>query len=143
MLTHPTLDQLRALKLDGMAQAFVELETQEEVRNLAHPEWLALLLDREVAYRNTRRFQTRLLLMDEPTAAISVRQVAGVLSLIRELRDRRLAVVLVSHRMPDVFSVADRIVVLRRGRKVADKPIAQLTRGSNRIDHWRNRTGLR
>ena len=60
MLTHPTLDQLRALKLDGMVQAFVELETQEEVRNLAHAEWLALLLDREAANRNTRRFQTRL-----------------------------------------------------------------------------------
>jgi DNA replication protein DnaC len=57
---HPTLDQLRALKLDGMAQAFVELEAQEEVRNLAHAEWLALLLDREAANRNTRRFQTRL-----------------------------------------------------------------------------------
>ncbi len=57
MLTHPTLDQLRALKLDGMAQAFVELETQDEVRNLAHREWLALLLDREAAYRSTRRFQ--------------------------------------------------------------------------------------
>jgi hypothetical protein len=39
MLTHPTLDQLRALKLDGMARAFVELEAQEEVRNLAHTEW--------------------------------------------------------------------------------------------------------
>ena len=60
MLTHPTLDQLRALKLDGMAQAFVELEAQEDVRNLAHAEWLALLLDREAADRNTRRFQTRL-----------------------------------------------------------------------------------
>jgi hypothetical protein len=60
MLTHPTLDQLRALKLDGMAQAFVELEAQEEVRNLTHAEWFALLLDREVANRNTRRFQTRL-----------------------------------------------------------------------------------
>lgn len=60
MLTHPTLDQLRALKLDGMVQAFIDLETQEEARNLAHPEWLALLLDRETAYRNTRRFQTRL-----------------------------------------------------------------------------------
>jgi hypothetical protein len=47
MLTHPTLDQLRALKLDGMAQAFVEIEAQEDVRNLAHAEWLALLLDRE------------------------------------------------------------------------------------------------
>jgi DNA replication protein DnaC len=60
MLTHPTLDQLRALKLDGMAQAFVELEAQEDVRNLAHAEWLALLLDREAPDRNTRRFQTRL-----------------------------------------------------------------------------------
>jgi DNA replication protein DnaC len=60
MLTHPTLDQLRTLKLDGMAQAFVELEAQEDVRNLAHAEWLALLLDREAADRNTRRFQSRL-----------------------------------------------------------------------------------
>src|SRR5690242_17912804 len=60
MLTHPILDRLRALKLDGMAQAFVELEAQEDGRNLAHAEWLALLLDREAADRNTRRFQTRL-----------------------------------------------------------------------------------
>jgi len=52
--------------------------------------------------------------LDEPTAAISVRQVAEVLSLIRELRDRGLAIVLVNRRMPDVFSVAGRIVVLRR-----------------------------
>jgi hypothetical protein len=59
MLTHPTLDQLRALRLDGMAQAFIELEAQEEVHNLAYTEWLALLLDRESADRNTRRFQTR------------------------------------------------------------------------------------
>ena len=53
--------------------------------------------------------------MDEPTAAISVRQVAEVLNLIRRLRDQAIAVVLISHRMPDVFAVADRIVVLRRG----------------------------
>jgi DNA replication protein DnaC len=57
MLTHPTLDQLRTLKLDGMAQAFVELEAQEEARNLEHAEWLALLLDRETANRDTRRGQ--------------------------------------------------------------------------------------
>jgi simple sugar transport system ATP-binding protein len=61
--------------------------------------------------------------MDEPTAAISVRQVAEVLDLIRRLRDQGIAVVLISHRMPDVFAVADRIVVLRRGEKRADKPI--------------------
>ena len=65
--------------------------------------------------------------MDEPTAAISVRQVAEVLDLIRRLRDQGIAVVLISHRMPDVFAVCDRIVVLRRGPKVADKAIADTT----------------
>src|ERR1700719_2013972 len=60
MLIHPTLDQLRALKLDGMAQAFIELSEQEQTRDLAHAEWLALLLDREAANRGTKRFQTRL-----------------------------------------------------------------------------------
>ena len=60
MLTHPTLDQLRALNLNGMVQAFIELKAQEEARSLAHAEWLALLLDREAADRGTQRFQTRL-----------------------------------------------------------------------------------
>jgi hypothetical protein len=53
MLTHPTLDQLRALKLDGMADAFIELEQQDAAKDLTHAEWLALLLDREIANRAT------------------------------------------------------------------------------------------
>ena len=60
MLTHPTLEQMRALKLDGMAEAFIELEAQDRAKDLSHGEWLALLLDRETASRSTRRFQTRL-----------------------------------------------------------------------------------
>jgi DNA replication protein DnaC len=60
MLTHPTLDQLRALKLDGMADAVLELEQQEAARNLTHTDWLALLLDREIANRATKRAQIRL-----------------------------------------------------------------------------------
>ena len=78
-----------------------------------------------VAIARTRLSEPRIVLMDEPTAAISVRQITEVLSLIGRLRDHAIAVVLISHRMPDVFAVADRIVVLRRGKKVADKPIAQ------------------
>ena len=78
-----------------------------------------------VAIARTLLSRARIVLMDEPTAAISVRQVAEVLNLIRRLRDQGLAIVLISHRMPDVFAVCDRIAVLRRGRKVADKPIAQ------------------
>jgi simple sugar transport system ATP-binding protein len=76
-----------------------------------------------VAIARTRLSNAKMVLMDEPTAAISVRQVAEVLDLIRRLRDAGMAVVLISHRMPDVFAVCDRVAVLRRGRKVADKPI--------------------
>ena len=78
-----------------------------------------------VAIARTRLAKAKLILMDEPTAAISVRQVAEVLDLIRRLRDGGVAVILISHRMPDVFSVCDRVVVLRRGEKRADKPVSQ------------------
>lgn len=77
-----------------------------------------------VAIARTMLSEAKIVLMDEPTAAISVRQVAEVLNLIRHLRERGIAVVLISHRMPDVFTVADRVIVMRRGRKVADKQIA-------------------
>lgn len=60
MLTHPTLDQLASLKLGGMAEAFVELQGNEAADELGHAEWLALLLDREAANRNTKRLQSRL-----------------------------------------------------------------------------------
>jgi simple sugar transport system ATP-binding protein len=78
-----------------------------------------------VAIARTMLSEAKIVLMDEPTAAISVRQVAEVLNLIRQLRDRGIAVILISHRMPDVFAVADRVIVMRRGRKVADKRIAE------------------
>jgi simple sugar transport system ATP-binding protein len=80
-----------------------------------------------VAIARTRLSDPKIVLMDEPTAAISVRQVAEVLDMIRHLKESGHAVILISHRMPDVFSVSDRVAVLRRGQKVADKPIAQIT----------------
>ena len=60
MLTHPTLDQLKALKLDGMADAFLELEQQDAAKDITHADWLALLLDREITNRATKRAQIRL-----------------------------------------------------------------------------------
>ena len=77
-----------------------------------------------VAIARTRLADPKIVLMDEPTAAISVRQVAEVLDYIRKLTAAGHAVILISHRMPDVFAVCDRVAVLRRGAKVADKPIA-------------------
>ncbi|WP_366657838.1 ATP-binding cassette domain-containing protein [Fodinicurvata sp. EGI_FJ10296] len=76
-----------------------------------------------VAIARTRLTNSKIILMDEPTAAISVRQVAEVLDLIKRLRDQNIAVILISHRMPDVFTVCDRLVVMRRGSKVADKRV--------------------
>ena len=76
-----------------------------------------------VAIARTKLTDAKIVLMDEPTAAISVRQVAEVLDYIRQLRDQGISIILISHRMPDVFEVSDRIVVLRRGSKVADKKI--------------------
>ena len=63
----------------------------------------------------------KLVLLDEPTASISVRQVAEVLDLMRRMRDHGQSVIFISHAMPHIFAVADRITVLRRGQKVADK----------------------
>ena len=74
-----------------------------------------------VAIGRTKLSKAKVVLLDEPTAAISVRQVAEVLDLIKQLKNEGLAVVIISHRMPDVFAVSDKIAVLRRGQMVANK----------------------
>ncbi len=60
MLTHPTYERLKALRLDGMAEAFAELQTQSSAHDMSHEEWLGLLTDREDASRQTKRYQSRL-----------------------------------------------------------------------------------
>ena len=61
------------------------------------------------------------MIFDEPTAAISVRQIAEVLRLIRTLKSEGVAVILISHRMSDILDTCGRVIVLRRGEKVCDK----------------------
>ncbi|MER3479983.1 MAG: ABC transporter ATP-binding protein [Meiothermus sp.] len=80
-----------------------------------------------VAIARALSFNPRLVIMDEPTAALAVREVEHVLELIRELKRQGIGVILISHRLPDVFAVTDRILVLRQGRVVADQPTAQTT----------------
>ena len=103
-------------------ELFVELKSETRPRDLVKR--MSGGQRQAVAIARTRLSEAKIVLMDEPTAAISVRQVEEVLNLIRRLRDHGIAVALISHRMPDVFAVCDRIVVLRRGSKVADKPTA-------------------
>ena len=78
-----------------------------------------------VALSRTRLSNPDIVLMDEPTAAISVKQVTEVLQYILKLKERNISIILISHRMMDVFEVCDRIMVLRRGIKVSDKKLKQ------------------
>ncbi|MGI9426068.1 MAG: ATP-binding cassette domain-containing protein, partial [Hyphomicrobiaceae bacterium] len=107
---------------DKAGELFKELKSETRPRDLVKQ--MSGGQRQAVAIARTRLSNPKIVLMDEPTAAISVRQVAEVLNLIHRLRETNHAVILVSHRMPDVFEVCNRVAVLRRGRKVADKPIA-------------------
>ena len=105
------------------ARHFAELKSETRPRDLVKQ--MSGGQRQAVAIARTRLSNPDIVLMDEPTAAISVRQVAEVLDLIRRLRDQGVAVILISHRMPDVFAVCDHVSVMRRGAVVADKPIKQ------------------
>ncbi|HEY5206433.1 MAG TPA: ATP-binding cassette domain-containing protein [Roseiarcus sp.] len=74
-----------------------------------------------VAISRALNLNARLVIMDEPTAALAVAETRKVLQLIHRLAEGGRAVILISHNMHDVFEVADRIVVFRRGRKIAER----------------------
>ena len=114
--------------LDHKRMAARALQLFGELRSETRPEDLVKQMSggqrQAVAIARTRLSNAKLVMMDEPTAAISVRQVEQVLNLIRRLKEQGVAVMLISHRMPDVFAVCDRVVVMRRGEKRADKAIS-------------------
>ena len=111
--------------IDRSGELFQELKSETRPRDLVKK--MSGGQRQAVAIARTRLSQCKLILMDEPTAAISVRQVAEVLGLIKRLKAQGVSVILISHRMPDVFAVCDRIIVLRRGGKVADKNTHETT----------------
>jgi D-xylose transport system ATP-binding protein len=74
----------------------------------------------QVAIARSLLGEPRVVMLDEPTAALGVRQTAQVLNLIRRLKENGHAVIVISHNLADVFEVADRIFVLRLGREVGD-----------------------
>ena len=113
--------------LDHKGMEARALELFRELRSETRPHDLVKDMSggqrQAVAIARTRLSNAKLVMMDEPTAAISVRQVEQVLSLIHRLKEQGIAVILISHRMPDIFAVCDRVVVMRRGEKKADKPV--------------------
>jgi ABC-type sugar transport system ATPase subunit len=79
-----------------------------------------------VAIARALRWQARLVIMDEPTAALGVKETAEVLRLIGRLNGEGRTVILVSHNMADVVAVAQRVVILKSGTKVIDRPVEGL-----------------
>ncbi len=69
----------------------------------------------------------RLLIMDEPTTALTGREVDRLFQLVRDIQSRGIAILFVSHKMSEMLSISERIVVFRNGRKVAEGPTASST----------------
>jgi simple sugar transport system ATP-binding protein len=73
-----------------------------------------------VAIARAMAFNSKVIIMDEPTAALSVAAISQVLDLIRELKAHGASIIIISHRLEDIFAVSDRLIVMRLGRKVKD-----------------------
>lgn len=112
------------LKRQAMKQKVAELLNTLEA-HISDPEAAVGSLSggqrQAVAISRALNLNARLVVMDEPTAALAVAETRKVLQLIRRLAEGGRAVILISHNMHDVFEVADRIVVFRRGRKIAER----------------------
>lgn len=72
-------------------------------------------------------FNARVLIMDEPTASLSVKEVGKVLEFAREARSRGISIIFISHRLQDIFAIGDRVMVLKRGRSVGVRRVDQTT----------------
>ncbi|MDR3578213.1 MAG: ATP-binding cassette domain-containing protein [Anaerolineaceae bacterium] len=86
----------------------------QQVRNLSGGQRQTVAIARSIYW------DAKMMIMDEPTAALGVTEQRKVLTLVRTLAEQGIPVILISHNMQDVFAVADRIVVMRRGKKVGE-----------------------
>jgi ABC-type sugar transport system ATPase subunit len=110
--THETLASLSVTTISSVRQLVASLSGGQR---------------QSVAGARAVMLKARLVILDEPTAALGVAQTKQVLTLVRKLADQGITVVLISHNLSDVFAVADRIAVLRLGRMVADVSPQEVT----------------
>jgi len=80
-----------------------------------------------VAIARALRWEAELIIMDEPTAALGVRETAQVLKLIHNLKNQAITVILVSHNMADIVNVADRVTILKAGRTCLTRPVDKMS----------------
>ena len=111
---------------DESAEILSRLDIQihslsEQIRKLSGGQRQAVAIARSIYWN------AKLMIMDEPTAALGVQEQRKVLMLVKTLRDQGVPVIIISHNMQDVFAVADRIVILRRGHKVGERIATETT----------------
>ena len=111
VLREPTMEQRTASTLGSLAVTTIR-SIRQPVASLSGGQ------RQSVAVAKAVQWNSRLVILDEPTAALGVAQTAQVLELVKRLADQGLAVVLISHNLHDIFEVATRITVLRLGRDV-------------------------
>lgn len=114
---------LRFLRMAEMSVATTDLLERLQVKLPDKAESVGLLSGGQrqaVAVARAAAFATKVVILDEPTAALGMRESARVLDLVIRLRDQGLAVIIISHAMDHVVEVADRAVVMRRGRQVGE-----------------------
>jgi ABC-type sugar transport system ATPase subunit len=117
MLDEPHMLREAQVALEGLEIHFPNLE--QAIENLSGGQRQAVAIARAVYW------DAKLMIMDEPTNNLGVPEQHRVLELIRKLRDQGVPVILITHTLPDVFAVADRLIVMHRGRKVAEKRTAE------------------
>ena len=105
-------------------QIFAELRSETRPRDLVRQ--MSGGQRQAVAISRALRLNAELIVMDEPTAALGVKETAQVLDLIRRLKADGKTIILVSHNMADVVAVASRVAIFKSGRKVIDRPVAGL-----------------
>ncbi|HEY8474683.1 MAG TPA: ATP-binding cassette domain-containing protein [Natronosporangium sp.] len=120
VLDEATMEELAAQTLAGLSVRTVT-SLRQHVASLSGGQRQTVAIAKAVLW------DSRLVILDEPTAALGVAQTAQVLELVRRLADSGLGVIMISHNLNDVFAVADRIAVLYLGRMVAQVPASEVT----------------
>ena len=105
-----------------------DLGIQLDVRSPASG--LTLAAQQAVEIAKAISLNVKVLIMDEPTASLSSHEVSQLFSVARRLRDEGVAVLFISHRLEEVFEIADRITVFRDGHKISTNPVSEVTRES-------------
>jgi rhamnose transport system ATP-binding protein len=103
---------------------------------------LTLAAQQSVEIAKAISLNVRVLIMDEPTASLSAHEVANLFKLVRDLRDQGVAILFVSHRMEEVFEIADEVTVFRDGRLISTRPRAEVTPQSAIADMVGREMGL-